>query len=49
MTKEEIITKFGEANEVVGDDSDGHSITYNTMFMVSVNDQDEGEIFEHRV
>lgn len=44
MTKEEIITKFGEPNEVIRDDSDGYAIAYNTGFMVSGNNQGASEI-----
>lgn len=44
MTKEEIIAKFGEPNEVIRDDSDGYTIAYNTGFMVSGDNQGASEI-----
>lgn len=44
MTKEEIITKFGEPNEVIREDSDDYAIAYNTGFMVSGDNQGASEI-----
>lgn len=44
MTKEEIIAKFGEPDEVIRDDSDGYIIAYNTRFIVSGDNQRASEI-----
>ncbi|MGN7761281.1 hypothetical protein [Paenibacillus sp. 22594] len=49
MTKEEIITKFGEPNEVIRDDSDGYSIAYNIGFMVAVTIKAQAKLHYKRM
>lgn len=44
MTKDEIIAKFGEPDEVIHDDPDDYAIAYNAGFVVSGDNQGASEI-----